>query len=403
MKILLVNENLIYRYQNRYYTERTWPESATYIIEAAGEGTLFAPVADAPEEKCARLTPLVLRAGRIAPSPFFGGSLGELKGRVLGRSGFWSRAAAAIVSSHDVVLCRIPSPHLRYIAAACSEAPKPLMLMVSGPRVEGSIGVHRVPKVFRPMAAAYLRAQDREQKRIARDATAVFTAGAALAQEWSPFGRVLQWQDHYLPEGMYCWRPDTCLGSSISILRVCDLSEPRGIELLLKAFRLLAERHNSVRLDLVGGGDRPYVEGLKRLTRDLGVSNCVAFHGWCNRVAVQKLMRSADIHVITSLADGVPRSIAEGAANCVPLVTTGAGGIREAVKDGETAVIVNDSTPAAVADGVTRVLADATLRRRLIANAYNDALSYHAVRKSRALVSTISELLKECLGRGCVV
>jgi phosphatidylinositol alpha-1,6-mannosyltransferase len=63
--------------------------------------------------------------------------------------------------------------------------------------------------------------------------------------------------------------------------------------------------------------------------------------------------------------EGFGISLVEASACGVAVVAGRSGGIPEAVRDGETGVLVDAERPEAVADALRRLLDDAALRRRL--------------------------------------
>lgn len=80
---------------------------------------------------------------------------------------------------------------------------------------------------------------------------------------------------------------------------------------------------------------------------------------------VPALMRAADIFVLPSHREGMPRSIIEAMLTGLPVVATDIRGCREEVVDGETGLLVPVGDAEALAASLQRLAADATLRRRL--------------------------------------
>ena len=88
---------------------------------------------------------------------------------------------------------------------------------------------------------------------------------------------------------------------------------------------------------------------------------------WPGPVAdVAGLWRRAHIALLPSHGgEGVPKSLLEAAAAGRPLVATDVPGCREIVRPGETGLLVPARDPAALADALARLAADAALRLRL--------------------------------------
>lgn len=192
-------------------------------------------------------------------------------------------------------------------------------------------------------------------------------------------------------ETLFRFRPDTCQAPMVRLLRVCQLSPSKGLEVLLPALRLLVDLGMPVRLDVVGGAAPDYLRELQSLTNSLGLSSLVAFLGPLDYEALHRQYREADIQVISSWGEGLPRVILEGWGACLPLVSTSVGGIPALVKDGESGLLVPPGDPEALARAVTRMIEDGALRRRTIASGFAQAREFSRERQSARL----AEFLKE--------
>lgn len=88
----------------------------------------------------------------------------------------------------------------------------------------------------------------------------------------------------------------------------------------------------------------------------------VRFLGY--RADVPDLMRAADMFVLPSHREGMPRSIIEAMMTGLPVVATDIRGAREEVVPGETGLLVPVRDPAALAAALNRLAADPDLRAR---------------------------------------
>jgi glycosyltransferase involved in cell wall biosynthesis len=104
-------------------------------------------------------------------------------------------------------------------------------------------------------------------------------------------------------------------------------------------------------------------------------------------------LRAADIHVISSLSEGLPRVIAEGRAFCLPTVATAVGGIPTVVCDSEDGLLVPPRNPVALADAIARIIDDGALRRRIIARSWQIAqqstVEFHAQRLAERIAAAL--------------
>lgn len=83
------------------------------------------------------------------------------------------------------------------------------------------------------------------------------------------------------------------------------------------------------------------------------------------RSDVPALLRAADMFVLPSHREGMPRSIIEAMLSGLPVVATNIRGAREEVVDGETGYIVPVGDAVRLAEALGRLAADSPLRRRI--------------------------------------
>ena len=136
------------------------------------------------------------------------------------------------------------------------------------------------------------------------------------------------------------------------LLNVATLSEKKGHVHLLEA---LARLDRGERLDIVGDGELRDV--LERQAEVLGVSDRVRFLGPRPKEEVAELMREADLFVLPSLHENLPVVLVEAQASGVPAVATRVGGVAELI-DEKAGELVEAGDPAALAQAISRVLAD---------------------------------------------
>jgi len=144
--------------------------------------------------------------------------------------------------------------------------------------------------------------------------------------------------------------------------------EPKyGVEYLIDAFHLVAQRHPSLPLKLVivgGGGLRPHLE---RQVCRLGIASRTAFTGPVGHTQVPGYTRLLDVGAYLSVFDsesfGV--SVLEACACAKPVVVSNVGGLPEVVLDGITGLVVPPRSSESAAVALERLILDLDLRRRL--------------------------------------
>jgi glycosyltransferase involved in cell wall biosynthesis len=150
-------------------------------------------------------------------------------------------------------------------------------------------------------------------------------------------------------------------GGPVVVTCVARMEPVKNHALLLEAAALLQDRGRSFELWLVGGG-----EGRARCERQVaasGLAGAVRFLGYRNDIP--ELLGRSDIAVLTSLKEGIPRAAVEAMAAGLPVVATRVTGTREVVRDGDTGFLVDLGEPAVLADALSRLIEDPTLRARM--------------------------------------
>ncbi|MBL8798967.1 MAG: glycosyltransferase [Planctomycetia bacterium] len=145
------------------------------------------------------------------------------------------------------------------------------------------------------------------------------------------------------------------------VIHVARLSPVKDQATLLRAARLVADRHTEFRLDIVGGG--PCEADLKQLHAQLDLGERVRFLGY--RADVGLLLRQADVFVLPSLTEGVSLTLLEAMASSLPIVATAVGGNGEVVVPEETGLLVPPQSPAALAAALLEMLKNPERARRM--------------------------------------
>lgn len=152
------------------------------------------------------------------------------------------------------------------------------------------------------------------------------------------------------------------------ILTVARLDWHKGFDTVIRAFPAIRAAHPGARYAIAGSGSaRPYFE---RVARESGIAGAIHFLGAVPEVDLPALYNAADLFVLASrrhdlLVEGFGIAIAEASACGLAVVGGREAGLPDAVREGETGVLVDPYDAAAVAEAVIRLLDDVPLRRRL--------------------------------------
>ncbi|WP_406695901.1 glycosyltransferase [Singulisphaera sp. Ch08] len=114
---------------------------------------------------------------------------------------------------------------------------------------------------------------------------------------------------------------------------------------------------------LVIVGDGPEAERIRAIIRDRGLDPHVLMLG--RRQDVPRLLRAADLALLTSLSEGIPLSLIEAMAAGLPVVATRVGGVSEVVEEGRTGFLAPSGDHEALADHLLRLAEDQELCTRM--------------------------------------
>lgn len=159
------------------------------------------------------------------------------------------------------------------------------------------------------------------------------------------------------------------LGDAPLLVTVARLMPHKGQDVALAALARLRSEFPSLRYLVVGDG--PDDERLRRLADQHEVRDAVIFAGALDDPDVAEAYATASVYVGLSRiendldVEGFGISFVEAGASGVPVVGGDSGGVRSAVRDGETGFLVPPRDAARAADAIAALLRDDALRRRM--------------------------------------
>jgi glycosyltransferase involved in cell wall biosynthesis len=162
----------------------------------------------------------------------------------------------------------------------------------------------------------------------------------------------------------------------IRLVSVARFQAPKDHDTLLGA--LTAIRSRGWQMDLVGDG--PLLVRARSLAASLGIAERVHFLGY--QPNPERVLARAQVFVLSSRSEGLPRSVLEAMRAGLPVVASRVGGVPEAVSDGVSGMLVAPGRPAELAEALCRLLDDYSLRTRLgfeARRAYEDRFKFERV------------------------
>ena len=121
----------------------------------------------------------------------------------------------------------------------------------------------------------------------------------------------------------------------LKLISVARLIKRKGIQDILKALEELKDP--TISLLVVGTGN--YEKELKKMCKNLSLSNTVTFYGFCPPKELLMLYHKCDVFILPSLAEAFGNVFAEAMACGLPIIGSNIGGIPDLV-DKENGILV---------------------------------------------------------------
>ncbi|MBA2244152.1 MAG: glycosyltransferase [Gemmatimonadetes bacterium] len=155
----------------------------------------------------------------------------------------------------------------------------------------------------------------------------------------------------------------------------------------LHAARRLRDLHRDARFVIVGDG--PLREPLQQLAGELGLDGALHFAGLQHEV--RPYLSAMDLYLMSSDFEGLPVALLEALSIRLPVVSTAVGGFPELIESGRNGLLVPPGDPGALADAVTRLLADGALRESIAAAGRRTVEERFSVRRMVAELESLYE------------
>lgn len=268
-----------------------------------------------------------------------------------------------------------------------------------------SLAVGTVKSFLRPAARFFLTSR---QKKQCRGAVAAAYVSEHYLQKRYPPGC---WSTHYssidLPEDSIIDRQRLAerlasLRNAVNVqrlLRICHVGSMSALykaqDVLIEAIAICHKKGFNVELTLLGDGK--YQQVFIEKAKQLGILKRVNFAG---RVPpgqpVIEQLDLADIFILPSLTEGLPRSLIEAMARGLPCIGTRVGGIRELLSD-EDLVVPGDAKE--LAQKIVAVIRDQKMLEKMARRNSEKAKEYCSSELNKRRVEfykKVAEATKAC-------
>jgi glycosyltransferase involved in cell wall biosynthesis len=156
------------------------------------------------------------------------------------------------------------------------------------------------------------------------------------------------------------------------ILFLSLISKQKGADIAIKALRELCISDRNIKLILVGDGE--YLEGAKRLAKELGILEKVIFAGFIPNEQTSLFYNAVDIFIFPTLRlETFGIVIAEAMACGKPVIASNIGSIPDVIDDGINGILFPPGDYQELASQIKRLLNDQNYSKMLSENAYRKA------------------------------
>lgn len=173
------------------------------------------------------------------------------------------------------------------------------------------------------------------------------------------------------------------------VLMVASLERRKRHAPFLDVFRTVVDRNPDVRLLLAGAGEED--AALRERVEALDLGHHVRLLGL--RSDVPALIRLADVGVLASAHEGLPRSVIQYALGGLPIVAPALPGVDAIVQDGRNGFVAPLDDLGGMVEPLVRLLTDGRLRQRMSAASAALDLSDWAGERMCARIETVYQLI----------
>ncbi len=313
----------------------------------------------------------------------------------------WARSLIATRASYDVLHCGNARPVGYAVWSASRRTGAPYLVYVNGGDVlrelvksRGWLKRQAARRIFGD--AAGVVANSRWTATVTEDL--MCTIGVRTPPQVAAIDLGTN-PDHFHPardRGML--RTRLALGGAPLLLTVGRLVPHKGQDAAIRALAALAPDFPALHYLVVGGG--PDRARLEALARSFGLGDRVVFAGMLNDDEIAEAYATATVYVGPSRLDrginveGFGISFIEAAASGTPSVAGDSGGVRSAVRDGETGFVVPPEDIGVIASAIRTLLTDGE-RRTAMGRAARASVEEHynwarVARETRAFAEQVA-------------
>jgi len=183
----------------------------------------------------------------------------------------------------------------------------------------------------------------------------------------------------YLPEAIdplffnVKWNPQ----KEKHIAFVGNITENKGIHILIDTFIKLKKRGIKLNLDIIGGGNTPLKNTLISKLENEGFDQSVFWHGYIPHSQMQHILSKSYLFVLPTFIDNSPNSLCEAMVMGMPCIASNVGGVPSLINNGVNGLLVEKNNIDELAEKIQLLLENNNLSMQLGSQASIDAFNRH--------------------------
>jgi len=180
------------------------------------------------------------------------------------------------------------------------------------------------------------------------------------------------------------------------ILFLSRINWKKGLDLLVKAYSVLAKERDDVHLLIVGNDEGGYGEKVKRWIKDKGIMKRVTFTGMLIEKDKMEAYAGSDIFVLPSYSENFGMVAIEAMACGIPVVISNQVGIYQEVGKKKAGIVV-ETNPESLLEGIRTVLDNNELRAEIAINGKKLVReSYDIDKVADMMIDAYEEIIGTC-------
>jgi len=137
----------------------------------------------------------------------------------------------------------------------------------------------------------------------------------------------------------------------------------KGIYDIIKAIQIVNENYRqNVLFTFLG---RCNINELRTICKNKKIDNFIKFLGYVEETEKIKVLKSSDIFILPSYAEGLPIAMLEAMAAGLPVISTHVGSIPDVIKEGVNGYLIKPGDYYALADRILKLAKDSKLRQKI--------------------------------------